>query len=67
MLKDEIRLATLRARLEDRPNNKNATVQLGERESPTETLLGCLLVTAKKLQIPMPSNRNTYRNCSFIQ
>lgn len=32
MLKDEIRLATLRARLEDRPNNKNVTVQLGERE-----------------------------------
>lgn len=30
MLKDELRLSTLRERLDDRPNNKNVTVQLGE-------------------------------------
>ena len=37
MLEDEIRLATLRERLEDRPNNQNVTLQLGE--IPTKTLL----------------------------
>lgn len=30
MLKDEIRLSTLRERLEDRPNNLHVTIQLGE-------------------------------------
>lgn len=54
MLEDEIRLATLRERLEDRPNNKNVTVQLGE--IPTKTLLR-----------PMPSNSNMYRVFTKIE
>lgn len=31
VLEDELRLAKLRERLEDRPNHKTVTVQVGER------------------------------------
>lgn len=39
MLKDEIRLETLRGRLEDRPNNLKTTVQVGTGNTDRQVVL----------------------------
>ena len=50
-IRDELRLARLKERLEDRPNNLHATVQAGEATVPDLSSCDCYLAYPQWLSV----------------